>query len=154
MFHLLQHPPPKNPYISTVLCPINSCCLLPPGRIGSHSWIPPSTSWCDSLIWRSQEAIKKRKKGRAGLSSQLSWGFAPLGATKLLMRKLLWTVWFLGSCVSRCPSTGTLSPLWVVWFLGAQVPGHLPIWAERPTTLTIYFTAMWNLPPRSNGQWF
>jgi hypothetical protein len=40
----LESSTPKNPYISTALCPILHC-LLPPESIGSHSWICLSTPW-------------------------------------------------------------------------------------------------------------
>lgn len=57
------------------------------------------------------------------------------GAVKSLLRRLpLRSLWFLGSHISGCPSVRTLSHLRDVWFLGFQVPEHLPILAQRPTT--------------------
>ena len=74
----LESSTPKNLYISTPLCLIPCCCKLLPGRINSYSWICLSqtldplidksfflmrlTAFCNSLIRRRQEAMKRQRE--------------------------------------------------------------------------------------------
>lgn len=112
---------------STTLCPVHWRFWFPPESRGSNSWIPPSTPWYDSLIWRSQEAIKRREevKSRAEFSGQLGiCSNRSCGASAEETSSQSCVV--PGFNVSRCPSIRTLSHLRAVWFLGIQVSQHLP----------------------------
>jgi hypothetical protein len=92
----------------------------------------------DFVLGRSQE---EKKQWIEGLwAPHRSWGSLTLGAVTPLLRSLpLRALSFLGSHVSGCPSTGTLSHLRAVWFLDSHVLG-CPL-----TGIHFPFRAVWFL---------
>lgn len=72
-------------------------------------------AWWESLVGRSQEAVKRRREEGAELRFP-SWARA-----------------------SGCPSIGKPSALRAVWFLDFQVPEHHLVQTERPTLPSVCF---------------